>query len=220
MTPLGHIAVKGLGSLGNGALHPFVTPPHVLGIVALGLLFGQRLPFRLKKPMAALAAGSAAGLLATLSGWPESVPPALILACALAIAGWITLERTAPVPALAAAGALLGFLIGLDSAAEAAGPMKVSQSLIGTWLGLNAAVGYLALCVSYSKNRPWARIAIRVAASWIIAITLLILAFSLRQQVAAGPLRKDPTALRPPKSQILLANHQCARTGNLSHPGD
>ncbi|MCP5542794.1 MAG: hypothetical protein H7A49_02680 [Akkermansiaceae bacterium] len=198
MTPLGHIAVKGLGSLGNGALHPFVTPPHVIGIIALGLLFGQRIPFRLKKPMAALALGSAAGLLATLSGWPGSVPPALILGCALAIAGWTTLDRTAPVAALVAAGALAGSLIGLDSAPEAADPMGISQSMVGTWLGINAAVGYLALCISYSKNRPWARIAIRIAASWIIAITLLVLAFSLRQQVAAGPLRKEPTALRPP----------------------
>lgn len=201
MTPLGHVAVKGLGSLGNGALHPFVTPPHVLSIIALGLLFGQRIPFRLKKPMAALALGSAAGLLITPSGWPGSVPPALILGCALAIAGWTTLERTAPVAMLAAAGALAGFLIGLDSAPEAADPMRVSQSLIGTWLGINAAVGYLAVCVSHSKGRPWARIAIRVAASWIIAITLLVLAFSLRQKVSAGPLPGDfrcfPGASKP-----------------------
>lgn len=190
MTPC-HIAVEGLGEVGNGALHPFVTPSHALVIVATGLLLGQRLPLRLKAPMSALALGSAAGLLATTSGWPQAVPPPLLLGIALAIAAWVAIERNLVVSVLAAIAAAAGFVIGLDSAPEAASSAAFAKTLLGTWLGINAAVGYLAICTSHAEGRPWARIAIRVAASWIIAITLLVLAFAMREQ-PAGADRKPP----------------------------
>lgn len=177
----GHVAVEGLGELGNGALHPFVTPAHVLVIAAVGILLGQRLPFRLTKPMAALAIGSAAGLLATTSGWPQELPQPLLLAIALAIAAWVTIERQVPVSALAAVTAAGGLVIGLDSAAPPGTPAETAKTLAGTWFAINASIGYLALCLSHSEGRPWARIALRIAASWIIAIALLVLAFEFRK---------------------------------------
>ena len=188
----GHIAIDGLGSLGNGALHPFATPSHALAIAALGLAFGQRIPFRLKVPMAGLAAGSAAGLLASGFAPASAVVPAILWSLVLGLATWTTLDLRAPVAALAAAAVAAGFLCGLDSAAESTDPAEAAKFLTGCWLGINAGAGYLGLCVSHSRGRPWARIAIRVAASWILAVALLVLAFSLRNRSAqASPLPQE-----------------------------
>jgi Flp pilus assembly pilin Flp len=64
---------------------------------------------------------------------------------------------------------------------ETGGAAAVAKGLIGTWISINLVAGYLALCVSNGAEKPWARIAMRVAGSWIIAISLLVLAFSLRK---------------------------------------
>ena len=57
----------------------------------------------------------------------------------------------------------------------------VLKTLAGTWLSLNAAVFYIAVCASNGAEKKWAKAAIRVLGSWIIAIALMVLAFSLRK---------------------------------------
>ena len=89
-----HTAVPGLGEFASGFLHPFFTPPHLLALLALGLLLGQRQPLRLKVPTAIFAGFAAAGLLLTLSGIVAGVYlPVLVVqnACVGAgvVNGWL-----------------------------------------------------------------------------------------------------------------------------------
>ncbi len=57
-----HLAIKGAGDFGNGALHPLVTPQHLMIVLGLALLLGMRVPLRLKLPMVSLAISSAIAL--------------------------------------------------------------------------------------------------------------------------------------------------------------
>jgi len=176
-----HLAVEGVGEVVNGALHPLLSPAHVLVFLGLALLLGQRVPLDLKTPMRVFAPVSAAALLVTLSGRVSSVSPPLLIGLALCIAALVALEVKLPRLVVGGICAAAGCGIGLDSAVEGGATLAAFKTLAGTWLSLNAAVFYLAICVSHAEDKPWARTAIRVLGSWIIAISLMVLAFSLRK---------------------------------------
>ena len=54
------------------------------------------------------------------------------------------------------------------------------KMLLGTWLGLCLVTFNLALLAS-TFRASWQRIGVRVGASWILAIAVLVLALSLRR---------------------------------------
>jgi urease accessory protein len=176
-----HLTVQGVGDVANGALHPLMTPAHLLVILSLGLLLGQRVPLRLKTPFRIFAPVSAAALLLTLGGWVDQVGEPVLISIALVTAALVALEMNQP----AWLGGLLctaaAAAIGLDSTVDGGSTVSVLKTLAGTWLGLNAAVFYTAVCASNAEGRKWARTGIRVLGSWIIAIALMVLAFSLRK---------------------------------------
>lgn len=176
-----HLTVEGVGEVANGALHPLMTPAHALVILSLGLLLGQQVPLNLKTPVSIFAPVSAAALLLTLGGWVGEVYQQVLIGISLVAAALVGLEIKIPswvgaVLCLAAASA-----IGLDSGVDSGSTISVLKTLAGTWLSLNAAVFYIAVCASNAENRKWARVGIRVIGSWIIAIALMVLAFSLRK---------------------------------------
>jgi hypothetical protein len=74
------------------------------------------------------------------------------------------------------------FGIGLDSGPEAGTPFNTFSTLAGTWVSLGLGLVNIAYYVSLAaaKEQKWIRIGIRVAGSWIFAISLLMVAFSLR----------------------------------------
>ncbi len=180
-TAQAHLTVEGVGEVANGALHPLMTPAHALVILSLGLLLGQQVPLKLKLPIRIFAPVSAAALLFTLSGRVNGFYQPVLIGIALTAAILVALEIRIPswVGAVLCAAAALG--IGLDSAVGTGTTVSVLKTLAGTWLGLNAAVFYLAVCASNAEDRKWARVGLRVLGSWIIAIALMVLAFSLRK---------------------------------------
>lgn len=176
-----HLTVEGVGELANGALHPLMTPAHALVIFSLGLLLGQQVPLDFKTPMRIFAPVSAAALLFTLSGRVTEVYQPVLIVIALTAAILVALEIKIPSWAGVALCAAAAVGIGLDSAVDTGSTVGVLKTLAGTWLSLNAAVFYLAVCASNAEDRKWARVGIRVLGSWIIAIALMVLAFSLRK---------------------------------------
>ena len=180
-TASAHLTVQGLGDLGNGALHPLATPSHILILLALAVLLGRRIPLDLKFPMLVLAPASAIALLLTTTGWVNGVAQPFLTGVALVTAVLVALDIDPSREIIAGLCAAAAVGIGLDSGVETGGAAAVAKGLIGTWFSLNFLTGYLALCISNGAEKPWARIAMRVAGSWIIAISLLVLAFSLRK---------------------------------------
>lgn len=173
-----HLSLEGVGEMANGALHPLMSPAHVLMFLSLALLLGQQVPFDLKTPLRIFVPASGAALLLTLTGWVIEVYQPLLVGTALITAIVVALE-------INISRWVIGFLcgavavgIGLDSAP---GEGSVLKTLAGTWLSMNALVFYIAMCASNGSDKKWAKAAIRVLGSWIIAISLMVLAFSFRK---------------------------------------
>jgi hydrogenase/urease accessory protein HupE len=173
--------VEGAGDLGNGALHPFLTPAHALILLGFALLLGQQVPFRLKRVMRVFAVVSAIALACTIPRGIPEIHLAFLVSPALCLGALVASGRQLPVWGLAGLGGLAALGIGLDSGLEPASSSNTLKTLLGNWLGMNAATFYLAVCVSHGADKQWARTGIRVLGSWIIAISLLVLAFSLKR---------------------------------------
>lgn len=175
------MTVEGAGELGNGALHPWMTPSHVLVFLALALLLGQREPLDLKIPVRVFTPVSAIALGLTATGRIGGVYQPVLIGLAMCLGILIGLAAKLPrvVLVLLCAAAAMG--IGLDSGVENVPGFAMAKILLGTWLSLNAAVLYIAICASNGAGKPWAKTGIRIIGSWIIAISLMVLAFSLRK---------------------------------------
>ncbi len=176
-----HLTVEGVGDVANGALHPWMSPAHLLVMVGLGLLLGQQVPLDLKTPMRVFAPVSALALLFTLAGNVSGVYQPVLIGIALVAAILVGLEIKLPRLAGGALCVAAACAVGLDSAVDTGSTLSVLKTLAGTWLSLNIAVFYIAVCASNAVEYHWSRVGIRVLGSWIIAIALMVLAFSLRK---------------------------------------
>lgn len=177
---LAHSTLPGAGSFLNGLVHPLSVPAHALFLVAAGLLISQRIPFRLREPMAAVGVGVALGLV--LTTWlPESE------AVRVTLTGWTCLVGLAVVAdwprprvvraVLVGVGALL---IGLDSKPEAGLIGATVLTLFGIGAAVTLVVANAAFYLSLRPERGWANVGLRVIASWITAIALMSLAIAFR----------------------------------------
>lgn len=176
-----HSPIKGMGDFINGLLHPLTTPSQVLLIVGLGLLAGRRRPFNMKAPMAVFIALSGASLILATVCRVKSVHPAVLLAIALCAGTLLALDKNpdaVPFCALFAAGAMA---MGLDSAVEADSAASVAKTLFGNWISLVVLVYDIAIYVSLGGEAKWLKVGLRIFGSWIIAISLMVLAFSFRK---------------------------------------
>lgn len=177
-----HMLVEGAGDMANGALHPLISPAHMLILVGLALVLGQQVPFELKIPVRIFAPVSAVALMLTMLLSLTEVWPPLLLGLALCLGTIVGLELRLPRLVLALLCAVVAIGIGVDSAVESESTGTKVKALLGTWLAINAIVFYLAICVSNGANKKWARTGIRVIGSWIIAISLMVLAFTLAKK--------------------------------------
>ena len=177
-----HTPIKGAGEFISGFLHPFLTPPHVLVLLSVGLLLGQSVPLRLQWPVVVFAAFAASGLLMATGRTGAGVDQPVLIILGLCVGGLVALAAPLPrwlrLAACAAAGLALGLDSGVDPAAAGA---VVAKTLFATWVSLILCVGDVAFYSSRLPKYQWIQTGIRVAGSWIVAIALLMLAFSLRR---------------------------------------
>ena len=174
-----HLVNTGLGPFYDGVSHFALTPEDLLPALALALLAGQRGSRAGRLALFALPAAWLVGGLAGLAAPTISYAPALTTASFLALGGLVAAEarlRPAWVTALAVAvGLVHGYLNGA----------AMSQAKLGA-LGLVGIVSTLFVTVALAAamvvaiRAPWGRIAVRVAGSWIVAVGLLLLGWTLR----------------------------------------
>lgn len=175
-----HLVTTGLGPVYDGIGHFSISPDDSLPVVALAILAGLRgkpasraVMFQL--PLAWFC-GGVAGLLTTMHVFdPSRLVSFMVLG--------ILIAADLPLPDLAvmAIGVAMGFLHGfLDGAGfQAAGLGKGMLE----FLGIAAILFVLTPLVSalvVSIRIAWVRIAMRVAGSWIAAIGLLMLGWTLK----------------------------------------
>lgn len=177
-----HTAVPGLGEFASGFLHPFFTPPHLLALLALGLLLGQRQPLCLKAPAVTFVVFAAAGLLLTLSGVFTGVYLPVLIALSLCAGALVVVAWPLPPWLLMAACAAVALAVSLDSGVDAGTRgADAAKILFATWASLVLFVVNAAFYISLLPKLQWVQTGIRVAGSWIVAIALLMLAFAFRR---------------------------------------
>jgi urease accessory protein len=176
-----HTSVEGMGDFGSGLLHPATTPSHMLVLLALSLWAGQQWFKGLKLPFATFAAASAVGLILTTPRWIPGVYQPLLIAIACGIAVLVAMQQSLPPLISAIIYAAAALLISLDSGLEKGSNAALAKTLAGTWVSLMLILFDLAFYVSRGTQKKFIQIGIRVLGSWIIAVSLLMLAFALRK---------------------------------------
>jgi hydrogenase/urease accessory protein HupE len=174
-----HLMNSGFGPFYDGLAHPLISPEDLLPAVAMTLLAGLGGARQGRFVLATLPGAWLAGMAA---GWAIDVPaaPAWLNAVATAIIGALVASdlrlRLAPVIALAAAlGVLHGYDNGRDLAATTGGLVAIG----GIACALFALVSLLAGQVAVLQAH-WARLAVRISGSWIAAVGLLMLGWSVK----------------------------------------
>lgn len=169
-----HGEIKGVGAFYSGVLHPYISPAHLIALIALGLLFGQRGVRASRQAMGALMAALGLGLWLSLrlSGLPEPDPLLLVLGSLFGLS--VVMARQWPAWVLVPLSALAGLAVGLGSAPDGMAPAQRSAALVGTLIGATLCTACLAGMVHH-LHRPWTLVGVRVVGSWLSASAILVL---------------------------------------------
>jgi urease accessory protein len=174
-----HLMTTGLGPFYDGVSHFALTPEDFLPALALALLAGQKGSRTGRLALCALPGAWLAGGLAGLAFPTISSATGLTTVSFLALGGLVAADpRLRPewVTGLAmVVGLLHGYLNGAAMSQASLGAL----GLVGVVTTLFVVVA-LAAALVVALRAPWARIAVRVAGSWIAAIGLLLLGWSFR----------------------------------------
>lgn len=131
--------------------------------------------------MLVFGSASAIALLLTTTGLITTVYQPILLGIALCAATFVALEKSLPSVASLTLFAAAALAIGLDSAVETTSASTIVKTLAGTWTSMTVLLADIAIYASFCTKKNWLKVGMRVMGSWIIAITLLVLAFSLRK---------------------------------------
>jgi hydrogenase/urease accessory protein HupE len=174
-----HLNTTGMGPLYDGLMHFFLSPEDIVPVLALALLaglrgaaYGRRALFTL--PIAWLL-GGLAGITASAKNGNAFVAAAwfLLLGGLLAADAKLSLRMTT------ALAALLGLYHGYLNGTGMGQFDTASVALLGLVFGVFVLVA-LAAALVVRLRAEWARIAVRVAGSWIAASGLLMLGWAVR----------------------------------------
>ena len=174
-----HLLSTGFGPFYDGLAHLFVTPEELLPVVALALLaglhgprFGRAVLFTL--PVAWLT-GSVIGLLVA----PQVTLPVAAAAITVALGGMVAAGTALPLALVVGFAVALGVLAGGLNGIALATARASALGAAGVTSALFVLVALLAGQVT-AVRALWARVAVRVAGSWIAAIGLLMLGWAMR----------------------------------------
>ena len=171
-----HSPFPGAGEFYNGMLHPLIVPAYLLGILGLGLLFGQKAPqsSQFAVPAFGVSVVAAMAMPHSVAGpLPQSILLGVVLVAGLVVA--LSLNLGAILPCLFAVFA--GALIGLDIRQNALAEGQSWIALAGAATGAIIAVAMVAAFVVWLR-RAWNGIAVRVLGSWTAASAFLVIALS------------------------------------------
>jgi urease accessory protein len=170
--------IKGVGDFYAGMLHPLTALEFLVPWIALALFAGQQ--------------GRKAALL-TLGIFPFALVSGAGLALFIQPPAWIATINLAVIPILGLAVAsafacpaaltiilvtVIGLLHGLANGSEITAPMSAWRFIPGMAAAAMLILTY-GIGLVRSLEKPWTRIAVRVAGSWIAAAGIMVCALKL-----------------------------------------
>ena len=170
-----HLVTTGLGPVYDGISHFALTPEDLLPVLALALLAGLSGPRCGRAVLFVLPVAWLSGGLLGLSRSSELPLPALTASTLLGLGALVALDRKLPLGLVAGLAAALGFFHGYLNGTAKLGALGLS----GVAATLFVVVALVAAFV-VSLRAPWSRIAVRVAGSWLVAISMLMLGWAFR----------------------------------------
>ncbi|MET0620859.1 MAG: HupE/UreJ family protein [Thermoanaerobaculia bacterium] len=177
---LAHLMTTGLGPFYDGLAHLFVTPEDLLPVLALSLAAGLRGPAGGRAALFVLPAGWFAGTMLGRLFAPHWIWPVFSALLTVAFGALAAIDRKLPTGVVAVLAATLGLWNGSWNGIELA---RSGTAAFGTGLGIACAVFIvvaLAGALAAAVRALWARIAVRVAGSWIAAAGLFMMGWALR----------------------------------------
>lgn len=174
-----HLNTTGMGPVYDGLMHFVTSPEDLVPALALALLAGLRgAPFG-RRAMFTLPAAWLLGSLAGMNAAALSAGPLAAAFWFVLLGGLVVADAKLSLRSLTVLSASVGLVHGYFNGTG----MGLSATAVVAALGLAAAVFVLVVLVTalvVPLRTPWARIAVRVAGSWIAASGLLLVGWSVR----------------------------------------
>jgi hydrogenase/urease accessory protein HupE len=180
-----HLMNTGFGPFYDGMMHLAVSPDDLLGVLAIAMLSGL---VSARHGRVTLLTVSIAWLVGGVMGLQVDREVALSVASTvsfLVLGALVAVDRRLPLALVACLACALGLLHGFLNG-------TAMRQIGGGWLALvGIAAGVfvvvaLAAAFVVSLRATWARVAVRVAGSWITAIGLLMLGWTVRMRFPVG----------------------------------
>ena len=175
-----HLMNTGFGPFYDGLTHLFVTPEDLLPVIALALLAGLRGPPFGRAVLFVLPAAWLVGAAAGVFSHVSLTPPAVTAVVTIAFGALVAADRPLRLWMVVGGAVLLGLLHGSLNGFELGRQNSIGLTVVGTGVALFVLVALLAGQVT-AVRAAWARIAVRVAGSWIAASGLLLLGWVVRR---------------------------------------
>ena len=174
-----HLMNTGFGPFYDGLTHLVLTPEDLLPALGIALLAGLHGPRCGRAVLFALPAAWLVGSIVGLLVAPQVTLPAATAAVTIVIGALVAADRPLAPAAVAGVAVVLGLLNGsldgIELTQARSGALRAA-GVAGTLFVLMALVaGQVA-----SLRAAWARVAVRVVGSWIGAIGLFMLGWSVR----------------------------------------
>jgi hydrogenase/urease accessory protein HupE len=178
-TASAHLVTSGVGPFYDGVMHFFVSPEDLGVVIALILFAGLSGRAAARWLVLALPVAWLMGIGLGL-GWPGPTGNSWMLALSMLLAGLLAAVNPHVPTCLPAAVAVgLGMMHGVLNGRTMASTETSLLAAVGIVVALGLVVLLLGAFVS-SLHVPWQKIAARTLGSWLAAIGLLALAWSLR----------------------------------------
>lgn len=171
-----HLVNSGLGPFYDGSLHLLLSPGDLLGLIAIALLAGLQGPkagrlVTMTLPLCWLIAGLIGMQLPAMLDLPW------VTMLAFAILGLlVAVDIRLPPAGVALLAALYGVLQGLQNGSALASIGADLTALFGIVM-TSLVIALLTAAAVVLLRAPWARILIRVAGSWLVAVGVMMLAW-------------------------------------------
>jgi urease accessory protein len=174
-----HLNSTGMGPIYDGLMHFLMSPEDLVPALALALLAGLRGAAYGRRAAFTLPAAWLAGGLFGLTAAASAESAVLSSLWFLLLGGLVIADARLSLSAMTALAVLLGFVHGYSNGTGLGQSGIALVAVLGLTSGVFVSI-VLAAAFVVQLRAQWARIAIRVAGSWIAASGLLMLGWSLR----------------------------------------
>jgi hydrogenase/urease accessory protein HupE len=174
-----HLVTTGLGPVYDGISHVLMSPDDLLPIVIIGFLAGLNGPQASRRTLFAVTCAWLLGGAAGFAAGRVYVPAAATAVSFLVLGGLTAADLRLSPRVMTALAFGVGLLHGWLNGAGIAESQREALGLVGIISALFVIVT-LASAFIVSLRAAWMRIAVRVGGSWVVAIGVLMLGWSLR----------------------------------------